>query len=150
MSEKSSQEAEDFLINLGVTIHKNCRVTAYDGRTITTNSSLIFDTATVIWTAGVQGVILPGLDDNAVVKNANRLRVNAFNQVVGYDTIFAIGDIALMETEVYPQGHPMMAQPALQQGKLLGENLIRKINNQKMISFNYNNINRPAKYRANR
>ena len=139
MSEKSSQEAEDFLINLGVTIHKNCRVTAYDGRTITTNSSLIFDTATVIWTAGVQGVILPGLDENAVVKNANRLRVNAFNQVVGYDTIFAIGDIALMETEVYPQGHPMMAQPALQQGKLLGENLIRKINNQKMISFNYNN-----------
>jgi NADH dehydrogenase len=138
MSEKSSQEAEHFLINLGVTIHKNCRVLGYDGRTITTNANVMFDTATVIWTAGVQGVIIPGLDENAIVKNTNRLRVNHFNQVMGYDTIFAIGDLALMETSLYPQGHPMMAQPAMQQGKLLGENIIRKIKQQPMIPFEYN------------
>ena len=61
------------------------------------------------------------------MEKVERIRVNEYNQVKGYDNIFAIGDIASMETEEYPQGHPMMAQPAMQQGKLLGEN-IDKIN----------------------
>jgi len=137
MSEKSSEEAENFLIKLGVTVHKNVRVLGYDGKTITTNSNLMFDTATVIWTAGVQGVVIPGLDKSAIIKNANRLQVNAFNQVAGYDTIFAIGDVASVASDKYPQGHPMMAQPAMQQGKLLGENLIRKIKHQPMLPFEY-------------
>jgi len=137
MSEKSSREAEKFLLNLGVTVHKNVRVTGYDGKTITTTSNLTFDSATVIWTAGVQGVVIPGLDKSAIIKNVNRLHVNAFNQVAGYDTIFAIGDVASAASDKYPQGHPMMAQPAMQQGKLLGENLIRKIKNQPMLPFEY-------------
>jgi NADH dehydrogenase len=116
MSEKSSQEAEKFLKKLGVTIWKNLRVTNYDGRTITTNSDLTFETATLIWTAGVKGALVSGLDSQSLVENAKRIRVNEFNQVKGYDTIFAIGDIAMMELEAYPFGHPMMAQPALQQG----------------------------------
>ena len=57
---------------------------------------------------------------------------------MGYDTIFAIGDIASMETKNYPQGHPMMAQPALQQGKLLGENLVRLLSKKSMKPFEYN------------
>jgi len=43
-----------------------------------------------------------------------------------------------METENYPQGHPMMAQPALQQGDLLGENLVKLLKNQPMKPFEYN------------
>ena len=50
---------------------------------------------------------------------------------------FAIGDIASMETEAFPNGHPMMAQPALQQGKLLGKNIIRYIKKQEMQAFEY-------------
>jgi NADH dehydrogenase len=138
MSEKSSQEAEKFLVDLGVKVWKDVRVTNYDGRTIITNSDLTFDTATVIWTAGVQGALVSGLDSNALVEKIKRIRVNEFNQVKGYDTIFAMGDIAMMEQENYPLGHPMMAQPALQQGKLLGENLIKLINNQPMKPFDYN------------
>ncbi|MBF2707795.1 NAD(P)/FAD-dependent oxidoreductase [Flavobacterium soyangense] len=137
MSEKSSQEAEKFLIKLGVKIWKNVRVTNYDGRTITTNSDLTFETATVIWTAGVKGAVVAGLDAKSLVENVKRIRVNQYNQVVGYDTIFAVGDIALMELEEYPRGHPMMAQPALQQGKLLGENLARLVDNQPMEAFKY-------------
>ena len=113
------------MVDLGVKIWKNVRVTNYDGRTITTNSDLTFETATVIWTAGVQGAKVAGLDVTSLVEKVDRIRVNQYNQVVGYDNIFAIGDIASMETEKYPQGHPMMAQPALQQGDLLGENLIK-------------------------
>jgi NADH dehydrogenase len=138
MSEKSSLAAEKFLNNLGVTIWKNVRVTNYDGRTITTNSDLTFETATVIWTAGVQGAIVHGLDAKSLVERAERIRVNPFNQVVGYNNIFALGDIAYMESEKYPQGHPMMAQPAMQQGNLLAENLVKCINNKPMKPFEYN------------
>ncbi len=137
MSEKSSAAAEKFLLDLGVKIWKNVRVTNYDGRTITTNTDLTFDSATVIWTAGVQGVKIVGLDPKSFVEKVDRVRVNQYNQVVGYDNIFAIGDICSMETEKYPQGHPMMAQPAMQQGKLLGENLIKLIQKKTMTPFEY-------------
>lgn len=137
MSEKSSAAAEKFLLNLGVKIWKNVRVTNYDGRTITTNTDLTFDSATVIWTAGVQGVKIIGLDPKSFVEKVDRVRVNQYNQVVGYNNIFAIGDICSMETEKYPQGHPMMAQPAMQQGKSLGENLIKLIQKKTMTPFEY-------------
>ncbi len=138
MSEKSSAAAEKFLVNLGVKIWKNIRVTNYDGRTISTNSEVTFDSATVIWTAGVQGAKIAGLDSKSLVEKVDRIRVNQFNQVLGYENIFAIGDIASMETELYPQGHPMMAQPAMQQGKLLGVNLVKLIHKKEMIPFDYN------------
>ena len=138
MSEKSSKAAEKFLLNLGVKIWKNVRVTNYDGRTITTNTNLTFDSSTVIWTAGVQGVKIIGLDAKSFIEKADRVRVNRYNQVVGYQNIFAIGDICSMETEKFPQGHPMMAQPAIQQGKLLGENLIKLLQKKEMTAFEYN------------
>lgn len=137
MSEKSSHASEAFLESLGVKIWKNVRVTNYDGRTVTTNSDLSFESATVIWTAGVQGAAIQGLSAEALIERVERIRVNEFNQVKGYDNIFAIGDIAAMESEANPQGHPMMAQPALQQGALLGENLIRLLHNEPMKPFVY-------------
>jgi NADH dehydrogenase len=138
MSQKSSLAAEKFLLSLGVKIWKNVRVTNYDGRTITTNSDLTFETATVIWTAGVQGALVAGLDAKSLVERVERIRVNEFNQVKGYDNIFAVGDIASMESEEYPEGHPMMAQPAIQQGKLLGSNIVKLILKKEMKPFEYN------------
>lgn len=138
MSVESSTASEAFLESLGVKIWKNVRVTNYDGRTISTNSDLTFDSATVIWTAGVQGAVISGLDVNSLVERVERIRVNEFNQVKGYANIFAIGDIASMESELYPQGHPMMAQPAIQQGELLGDNLVKFIQDQLMKPFEYN------------
>ncbi|WP_284652538.1 NAD(P)/FAD-dependent oxidoreductase [Flavobacterium terrisoli] len=150
MSEKSSAEAEKFLTDLGVKIWKNIRVTNYDGRTITTNTDLTFETATVIWTAGVQGVKIVGLDPKSLVEKVERIRVNEFNQVKGYDNIFAIGDIASMESPQFPQGHPMMAQPAMQQGKLLGENLVKLIAGTIMTPFEYNDKGSMATIGRNR
>ncbi|WP_445454608.1 NAD(P)/FAD-dependent oxidoreductase [Flavobacterium sp. 25HG05S-40] len=138
MSEKSSKAAEEFLLKLGVKIWKNLRVTNYDGRTITTNTEVTFESATVIWTAGVQGAKVAGLKAESLVARVERIRVNEFNLVKGYDTIFAIGDIASMESEKYPQGHPMMAQPAMQQGELLGENIVRLLHKKEMKPFEYN------------
>lgn len=137
MSEKSSAAAEDFLIKLGVNVWKNVRVTGYDGKTVTTNTDLTFETATVIWTAGVQGALPVGISTDAVIPRADRVKVNEFSQVDGYENIFAIGDIAAMLSEKNPQGHPMMAQPAMQQGRWLGENIIRKIKNKPLKPFVY-------------
>ncbi|UGS22862.1 NAD(P)/FAD-dependent oxidoreductase [Flavobacterium channae] len=137
MSENASEKAEKFLLNLGVSVWKNVRVTGYDGKTVTTNSDLTFDAATVIWTAGVQGAMPHGLKSDSFIARVNRIKVNSYNQVEGYNNIFAIGDIAVMMTEEYPQGHPMMAQPAMQQGRLLAENLIKIINKKEPKAFEY-------------
>ncbi|WP_291139709.1 NAD(P)/FAD-dependent oxidoreductase [Flavobacterium sp. UBA7663] len=137
MSENASEKAEKFLLDLGVSVWKKVRVTGYDGKTVTTNSDLSFDSATVIWTAGVQGALPHGLKADSFIKNVNRIKVNQYNQVEGYDNLFAIGDIAVMTSEEYPQGHPMMAQPAMQQGRLLAENLIRLLDKKTLKPFVY-------------
>ncbi len=137
MSEIASKKAEDFLEKLGVNVWKNIRVTGYDGRLATTDTETSFETATLVWAAGVKAVSIKGLDAKNFVTRGNRLKVNRFNQVEGFDNVFAIGDVAHMETEAFPNGHPMMAQPAIQQGRLLGKNLIRLIAGKQMEPFTY-------------
>lgn len=137
MSHHASKKSEQFLKSLGVQVHCNTFVKNYDGLTVTTNSDLVLQSETLIWAAGVTGAPVEGLKANALMVNANRYHVNDFNQVEGYDNIFAIGDIALMISELYPKGHPQVAQPAIQQGKLLGENLLRLINKKPMKPFKY-------------
>lgn len=137
MSEKASKKAEDFLEALGVHIWKNVIVLDYDGYHVTTNTDLTFETATLIWAAGVKGATIKGLDAKDIIAKGNRIKVNEFNQVEGFDTVFAIGDIACMTKENYPYGHPMMAQPAIQQGKHLGKNLLKLIAQKPMTPFVY-------------
>lgn len=137
MSEHASKKAEQFLEALGVKVHCNTYVKDYDGLNVTTNSDLELQSETLIWAAGVTGAPIKGLQADALMENANRYRVNRFNQVEGYNNIFAIGDIALMETETYSKGHPQVAQPAIQQGVLLGKNLLRLIKKQPMTPFEY-------------
>ncbi len=137
MSTHASKKAEQFLKHLGVQVHCNTFVKNYDGFTVTTNSDLQLESETLIWAAGVTGDAVNGLKDDSLVDRINRYKVNEFNQVEGYNNIFALGDIAYMETEAYPKGHPQVAQPAIQQGKLLGKNLIRLINNKPLKPFVY-------------
>ncbi|NUY82496.1 NAD(P)/FAD-dependent oxidoreductase [Flavobacterium sp. MAH-1] len=137
MTEKSSAHAEKFLSRLGVNILKNVRVTGYDGRTISTNTDLSIESATVIWTAGVMGAMINGFPESATDVKAKRFRVNEFGQVLGFQNIFAVGDIAQMETPEYPFGHPQMAQPAIQQGKHIGENIVRLVQGRIMKPFDY-------------
>ncbi|MCV6629377.1 MAG: NAD(P)/FAD-dependent oxidoreductase [Flavobacteriaceae bacterium] len=137
MSEKASSKAEEFLEDLGVRIWKNTRVTDYDGHTVKTKTDLEFEAATLIWAAGVQGACIQGLDAENLMMRGNRLAVNKYNQLEGYDSIFAIGDIACMASDSCPRGHAMMAQPAMQQGKHLGKNLRLLLRNKPMKPFQY-------------
>src|SRR5699024_9607136 len=117
--------------------HLNTLVKDYDGKTITTNTDLCFNTKTFIWAAGVTGDPVEGLKAKDLMQRGNRYKVNRFNQVEGFESVYEIGDIAYMETEKIPKGHPMVAQPAIQEGNHLGENLIRKFRNKKMKPFEY-------------
>lgn len=138
MSEHASKKADKFLRELGVNIYLNTRVKEYDGKVVTTNvDGLSFSTATFIWAAGVAGAPVKGLNTAALVEKADRFEVNVFNQVTGYENIFAIGDIALMRNDKYPKGHPMVAQPAIQQGKHLAKNFKRLLKGEELEPFNY-------------
>lgn len=137
MSDKASEKSEAFLEKLGVQVWKNCRVTGYDGKMVTTDSDLIFETATLVWAAGVKAVTIKGLNALDLLGRAQRLKVNAFSQVEGHNDIFAVGDVAEMRTDKFSEGHPMMAQPAIQQGRHLGENLVRLLEKKKMKPFVY-------------
>jgi len=137
MSEHASRKALEFLEKLGVIVHCNTFVKDYNGLIVSTNSDLILETKTLIWAAGVTGNPIEGLRANVMVERVNRYRINRYNQVEGYNNIFALGNIALMETERYPNGHPQVAQPAIQQGKLLGKNLMKLIEEKPLKKFEY-------------
>ncbi|MGB8705766.1 MAG: NAD(P)/FAD-dependent oxidoreductase, partial [Gillisia sp.] len=137
MSEHASKKAAKFLDDLGVKVHLNTMVQSYDGKEVVTNTKEIFKTYTFIWSAGVTGAPVKGLNASAIIEKANRFEVNVFNQVNGYENVFAIGDIAVMQSEEYPRGHPMVAQPAIQQGKHLAKNIIRLIQGEKLEPFEY-------------
>lgn len=138
MSIQSSKKAEDFLTKLGVQIWKEVFVKDYDGLNVATNTGQNFKAATVIWAAGVTGDTINGLHKEAIVQRGTRFKVDTFNRVNGYENIFAIGDVASMSSEKYEHGHPMMAQPAIQQGKLLSKNILAQLKGKEMKPFTYN------------
>jgi NADH dehydrogenase len=91
----------------------------------------------LIWAAGVTGNPIAGLKPENLSKG-NRLTVDEFNRVKGYDNIFAIGDVALMDgDEKFPKGHPQMAPPAQQQGRLVAKNVLRLIEKKELKPFHY-------------
>ncbi|MGM0636487.1 MAG: NAD(P)/FAD-dependent oxidoreductase [Bacteroidota bacterium] len=138
MSKKSSANAEKFLKRLGVNVHTNTFVEDYKNNVVSTNTGKEFHTETFIWSAGVTGSPVGGFDAKHFVEKTNRYQVNEYNQINGHENIFAIGDIALMQTENHPKGHPMVAQPAIQQGEHLAKNIMLSIRRKKLIPFQYN------------
>ncbi len=137
MSEKASEKATQFLEELGVNIHLKTIVKNYDGEKMTLENGEVMKTKNFIWTAGVTGALLEGFSKETLIDGVNRYKVNAFNQIEGYDHIFAIGDIASMSSDEYPTGHPQVAQPAIQQGQHLAKNFERLLAGKTMESFTY-------------
>ena len=128
MSEESQEKSEQYLKDLGVRFISNDRVTDYDGDRVYLSSGNIIPSNNVIWAAGVTGNIIEGLTENSI-KN-NRYIVDRYNKIVGFDDIYAIGDIAYMETPKYPNGHPQVANVAINQGKNLAKNFLKKSKNE--------------------
>lgn len=137
MSEKASQKAEKYLKELGVNVHLNVMVTDYIDDTVITNTDFKIEALTFIWSAGVIGSPVAGIRKESVDQKSQRLLVDRMNRVEGYQDLFAIGDIALMKTPEFPDGHPQVAQPAIQQGKLLIQNFKRLLENKPLKEFSY-------------
>lgn len=137
MSEKSSQQSQEALEKMGVHVLLNTVVKNYDGKTVTTADGREFESVTVIWSAGVKGCIIEGIDAEVVNKNG-RFLVDAYNRIQSYSDVFAIGDVAYMETDKhFPKGHPQVAQVAIQMGANLGNNLVALENKAPLRPFAY-------------
>ena len=123
MSEKASEKALAYLKDLMVDVRLNTMMKSYENKLVTFADGHEEYWETLIWTAGVRGETMPGLPESCVARNG-RIFVDEFNRVKGLeDSVFALGDIALMECEEFPKGHPMVAQPAIQQARNLAKNL---------------------------
>lgn len=127
MSEESQQMSEKYLKELGVQFMSDEFVTDYDGDKVYMKSGKTIASNNVIWAAGVTGNVIEGLNPDVMIRN--RYKTDRFNRVLGYQNIFAVGDIAYMETPKYPQAHPQVANVAINQGKNLGRNFLRKSEN---------------------
>ncbi|WP_179020697.1 NAD(P)/FAD-dependent oxidoreductase [Winogradskyella forsetii] len=136
MSDKASSKTLEYLKDLEVKVLLNESVSNYDGSQVVTNCDKIILTKNLIWTAGVKGQFPKGIDKKHVVKG-NRLKTDSFLMVEGYKNIFAIGDIAAVITEETPKGHPQVAQTAIQQGKYLGNVLLKIIKDEGVNPFEY-------------
>ncbi|RQP09045.1 MAG: NAD(P)/FAD-dependent oxidoreductase [Chryseobacterium sp.] len=124
MSHQAQVKSEQYLKELGAIFMGNEKVIGYDGETVQLESGKSIPSRNVIWAAGVTGNIISGLPQEAVFHN--RYVVDRYNRIKGYDNIFAVGDVSYMETPKYPQGHPQLANVAINQAKNLGRNLSRK------------------------
>ena len=137
MSEDSSAAALRFLTDMGVQVQLNTSVTSYNGQQLTLSNGQVLDTETVVWAAGVKAKGLPGLPAEATGR-AGRYIVNQHNQLEGYNNIYALGDVALMQSDPkFPNGHAMIATPAQQQAKHLGKNFLRMSRKQVLLPFRY-------------
>lgn len=139
MSDKSKKESQKYLQKLGVEVITGVFVANYDGSIAKLSNGAEIKSKNVIWAAGITGNIIQGIDPAIVVQN-NRIKVNSFNQVINQDSIFALGDISCMETKKYPNGHPQVANVAINQAKNLAKNLKRERFEKKMIAYEYLNL----------
>ncbi len=140
MSPEASKKGREYLEELGVIVRTGERIADYvDGYAITSTGEKI-RTDNLIWSAGVVANKIQGFPEE-VYARGGRIKVNQFNQIQGFEDVFAVGDLAAMSgDETYPDGHPQLAQPAIQQGKLLAKNLVSLLNGKPMKPFVYNDL----------
>ena len=139
MSDTAKTSSAKYLRAMGVTVITEVLMTNYDGKTAKLDNGKEIKTGTVIWAAGVTGNKIEGLPDTSITRG-NRIIVDRYNSVNGCDAIYAIGDIAYMETPKYPKGHPQLANVAINQAKCLAKNLKAIQLNNKLTEFEYKDL----------
>jgi len=138
MSKKSQTEAIKVLRDLGVEVLLGTLVEGYDGRNVALSDGTMIESATLIWASGVMGRSVKGVPNDQIGKG-RRILVDENNKIEGLDDVYVIGDQCLQLTDKkFPNGHPQLAQVAIQQGSLLGENLIGSVQGKTMKPFIYN------------
>lgn len=139
MSVKASEAALKYLQKLEVEVHLSTLVKDYNGQTeevLLADGSRIYSD-NLIWTAGVSAVTLKGFGEQEFGRG-KRYLVDRTNKLINYDSIYALGDVALIESDPkYPNGHPQVAQVAIQQAHTLAENILRILRKKSPVPFRY-------------
>ena len=140
MAEKSSREAEKALKELGVEIMAGCMVTDYVDHELILKDGSHLPVETVIWVSGIRANHIDGIPTDSIGRGG-RIITDRFNRVKGMENVYAIGDQCLIEGDkAYPQGHPQLAQVAMQQAENLAMNLKRQDKNKQEHPFSYRNL----------
>lgn len=136
LSEKSSQDAERYLRDMGVQVLLNTQVTGYDGNTISFSNGESIPTKTVIWGAGVMGQFPEGIPAD-IIQRGKRIQTDAQCRVIGMNKVYAIGDVSAMITEDLPRGLPGVAPVAQQQGAYVAKHILKSMDQQEVADFSY-------------
>jgi len=137
MSEKSQKDTFEELTKLGVNIMLNSRVKDFVNDTVYLASGESIPSKTLIWAAGVTAKVFEGLPPESYGRGS-RMAVDEFNKVNATTNIYAIGDTCLQLTDLhFPQGHPQVAQVAIQQGRHLAKNFKKMVKNEALVPFEY-------------
>jgi NADH dehydrogenase len=139
MSEKSSVKAAEFLAKLNIKVLTSTIVKDCDTKNVFINGTEKIRSNIVIWTAGIKGNKIEGLNSECYTRS-DRLMVDGYNKVKGYENVYALGDMAFMTEEKYPKGHPQLAQVAIQQASQLAKNLRRNSINKPQKLFTYRDL----------
>ncbi|HET6721435.1 MAG TPA: FAD-dependent oxidoreductase, partial [Chitinophagaceae bacterium] len=138
MSKEAQQYAYDTLIKMGVEVKLNRQVKDYIDDTVIFADGEKIPTKMLLWTAGVTSKVFDGIPKECYGRG-RRLLVDEYNKVQGTENIYAIGDTSLQTSDKYfPQGHPQLAQVAIQHGQNLAKNFKAMVNGQNQKPFAYN------------
>jgi len=138
MSEKSQKYAYDTLTKNGVKVRLNAMVKDFSNDVVEFTNGDTIVAKNLIWAAGVTAIVFKGIPE-AAYGRGKRMIVDEFNKVQGMDDVYAIGDTCIQTTDQhFPQGHPQVAQVAIQQGQNLGKNLLKGLSNEALKPFKYN------------
>lgn len=143
LSQESSQKAYEFLKSMGVDIQFGKMVTDYRDHKVVMKDGTEIPTRTFLWVSGIRANAMPGIDESHMGRGF-RFKVDEYNRIPGVEDVFAIGDQCLQTSDAaYPNGHPQVAQVAIQQAKNLAKNL--KLINQSadsnaLTAFRYKNL----------
>ncbi|WP_373494952.1 NAD(P)/FAD-dependent oxidoreductase [Aquiflexum sp.] len=136
---KSREKALEYLQNLGVEVMLNTMVEDYDGLTVKLKGKEPINTLTLLWAAGIKANSLIGVEEEQRAPNG-RLLVDEFNRLFQEKDIFVLGDQCLQTEEKYPQGHPQVAQVAIQQAANLAKNFKGELKNKEWKPFRYKDL----------
>lgn len=149
MSGHASKKALYYLQKIGINVQLNTQVTDYDGETLSLADGNKIKSRLVIWAAGISGEVPLGIPNESIGRG-KRMLVDEFNKVKGLGNIYSIGDASLMSTPENPNGHPQVAQVAIQQGANVARNFIAMHKNSKLKPFRYNDRGSMATIGRNR
>ncbi|MCM1111227.1 MAG: NAD(P)/FAD-dependent oxidoreductase [Clostridium sp.] len=125
MAPASSERAARYLSQLLVDIRLSTLMESYEGDTVAFKDGSTICAGMIIWTAGVTAESFEAVGPEPARGRGNRIVVDQQNRVPGFEGVYAIGDTAICECERYPRGLPQLAQVAIQQARLLAEQLNR-------------------------